>query len=123
MIGQGLVQIVANIPTNAEPIRRMPHQLPFRTDALEKHHELELKEDDGIDGWTTTAPIYSVKAPSTMRTPCPLEKLNLSLSGSGIPEESGIIRCSSSLTWIESLLYADSICSVNGCDPSTGWNA
>ena len=45
----------ANIPTNAEPIRRMPHQLPFRTDALEKHHELELKEDDGIDGWTTTA--------------------------------------------------------------------
>jgi hypothetical protein len=30
MVGQGLIQIVTNIPTNAEPICSMPHELPWR---------------------------------------------------------------------------------------------
>jgi hypothetical protein len=29
VIGQGLVQIIPKIPSHAQPIRRMPHQLPF----------------------------------------------------------------------------------------------
>ncbi len=32
----------------------MTHQEPLRADALEKHDELQLEEDDGIDRRATT---------------------------------------------------------------------
>src|SRR6266852_8278994 len=48
MIWQGLVQIIANIPTDAEPVSSVPHELPFRTETLEKHDQLELEKYDGI---------------------------------------------------------------------------
>src|SRR3989442_10107618 len=35
----------------------MSHELSFRANALEKHDELELKEDDGVNGGTPTTSI------------------------------------------------------------------
>jgi hypothetical protein len=55
MIGKWLIQIVAHIPTHAQPILCMRHQQTFGANALEKHHQLEFEKDDGINGRTTTA--------------------------------------------------------------------
>src|SRR5947207_12536339 len=52
MVRQWLIQIVAKIPPDAQPICRMPHQLAFGTYSLEEHHELQLEEDHRIDGGT-----------------------------------------------------------------------
>lgn len=41
MLWQGLVQVVAQIPAHAEPVGGQPHELTFRADALEEHHQLE----------------------------------------------------------------------------------
>jgi hypothetical protein len=53
VIGQWLTQIIAQVPQNAEPISRMTHQLPFGAYSFKKHDELQLEEDDGINGGTT----------------------------------------------------------------------
>ena len=42
------------VPQDAEPICCMPHELPFGAYPLEKHHELQLEEDHGVNGGTTT---------------------------------------------------------------------
>src|SRR5712691_9281453 len=47
----------SEVPANTESIRRMPHQLTFGTDALEKHDELQFKEDHRINGGTPSASI------------------------------------------------------------------
>jgi hypothetical protein len=54
MVGKRLAQVVAKVPQNAEPVCCMPHQLAFGTNALEKHHELQLEEDHWIYRRTTT---------------------------------------------------------------------
>src|SRR6266567_4442118 len=57
MVGQGLVQIVANIPPHAEPICCMAHQLPFRADALKEHHQLQFEEHNGVNRRATATSI------------------------------------------------------------------
>ncbi len=52
MIGKSFVQIIAKIPADTEPICRLIHQLPLGTNAVKKHDQLKLKEDDGIDRGT-----------------------------------------------------------------------
>ena len=54
MIGQGLVQIVANIPPHAEPICCMLHQEPFGADIFKEHDQLQFEEHDRINGGATT---------------------------------------------------------------------
>src|SRR5690349_15582683 len=57
MIRQLLVQVIAEIPAQAEPVRRDAQQLAFRADALEEHDELQLEEHDGINGRAPTRSI------------------------------------------------------------------
>src|SRR5258708_9768585 len=57
MIGQRLVQIIAKIPTHAQPICRMAHELPFGAYSLKKHDELQFEEHDRINGRTPFAGI------------------------------------------------------------------
>jgi len=52
MIGQALVQIITQVPADAQPIRDGAHQQPLGADILEEHGELQLKEDDWVDGWS-----------------------------------------------------------------------
>jgi len=54
MVWQRLAQIIPNVPANAEPIRGMAHQQPFRANTLKKHHQLQFEEDDGVNRGTTT---------------------------------------------------------------------
>src|SRR5689334_22610494 len=57
MIRQFLVQVIAKIPAQAEPVRRRPHQLPFGAEALEEHDELQFEENDGINRRTPSRSI------------------------------------------------------------------
>jgi len=54
VVRQWLIQIISQVPTDAEPIVRMTHQETLRTDALKEHHELQLEEDHRINGRATT---------------------------------------------------------------------
>ena len=38
MIRQWFVEIIAEIPADAEPVSRLAYQLAFRADVLEEHH-------------------------------------------------------------------------------------
>jgi hypothetical protein len=49
MVRQGLIEIIAKIPTNAEAISPLEHELAFRSDALKEHHYLQLKEDNWVN--------------------------------------------------------------------------
>src|SRR5713226_4895077 len=74
MIGKRLIQVIAQEPAHAEPIGRMTHQEPLRADALEKHDELQLEEDDGIDGRAATACIGLLhKLADKRKIKCPLQ--------------------------------------------------
>src|SRR5258708_3373605 len=57
MVGKRLTQIIAKVPEKAEPICRMPHQLPFRAYPLKKQDKLELEEHDWINGRTASTSI------------------------------------------------------------------
>src|SRR4029453_8041017 len=50
MVGQFLVQVVAQEPPDAPSIGRAPYQLPLGAESLEEHHQLELEVDSRIDG-------------------------------------------------------------------------
>jgi hypothetical protein len=50
MIGERLVEVVAHIPAHAQPVGSHPHELAFGADPFQEHHQLEPKEDDGING-------------------------------------------------------------------------
>ena len=54
MVGELLAQIVSQVPTQTEPVGDHPHELALRAQPLEEEDELEFKEDDRINGWTTT---------------------------------------------------------------------
>src|SRR6266446_1178148 len=74
MIGQWLAQIVSDVPSDAEPICCVPHQLPFGAYPLEEHHELQLEEDDGINRGTTTTCIGLMhKLADKRKIKCPLQ--------------------------------------------------
>jgi hypothetical protein len=50
LIRHGLVQVVAQVPADAQPVGRQVQQLPLRADAFEEHHQLQLEEDHRVDG-------------------------------------------------------------------------
>ena len=50
VVGQRLVQGVAEVPAVREVEAGRLDQLPLGADALEEHDELELEEDDRVDG-------------------------------------------------------------------------
>ena len=55
MIGQRFIEVVARIPPHRQIVPGLLHQLALGANTFEKHHQLELEEDDGIDGRTTAA--------------------------------------------------------------------
>src|SRR5215472_9072736 len=57
MVGKRRVQIVPYIPPHAQAICCMAHQQTFGANALEIHHELQLKENDRINGGTPSTRI------------------------------------------------------------------
>src|SRR5439155_6437717 len=57
MVGQRLIQIVADVPAHAEPISSKLHQESFRANVVEEHHQLQLEEDHRIYGGATCTSI------------------------------------------------------------------
>ena len=53
MIGERLIQRVAEIPAVREVEAGRLDQLPLRADPLEEHDELQLEEDDRVDAGPT----------------------------------------------------------------------
>ena len=51
VVKQGFVQVVPQKPADAEPVGDGGHEVALRANALEKQHQLEVKEHDGIHGW------------------------------------------------------------------------
>ena len=51
VVGQRLVQVVAEVPPQGEPIRDHPHEPAFGAQVLEEHHQLQLEEDDWVHRW------------------------------------------------------------------------
>ena len=45
MVGQGLEEIVAQVPPHGEPVGHDAHELALGADVLEEHHQLQLEED------------------------------------------------------------------------------
>jgi hypothetical protein len=54
VVGQGLEQVIAQVPTYREAIGYRPHELPLAPQVLEEHDELELEEDDRVHRWPPT---------------------------------------------------------------------
>ena len=54
MVGQRLEEVVAQVPPQREAVGDDTHELALRTEVLEEHHQLELEEDDRVDGWPAT---------------------------------------------------------------------
>ena len=50
MVGQRLGQVVAEIPAQAEPVGDDPQQLALGAQPLEEQDQLQLEEDDRVDG-------------------------------------------------------------------------
>jgi hypothetical protein len=55
MVGERLVQIIPEVPSDAESISGMAHQEAFGTYPLEEHHELQFEEHDGVNRGATCA--------------------------------------------------------------------
>jgi hypothetical protein len=49
MVGQGLIQVVPQIPADTQPVSGQSHEVAFGSDPVEKQHQLELEEDDWIN--------------------------------------------------------------------------
>jgi hypothetical protein len=49
VIGQRFVQVVSEKPADAQAVGGHPHELALRADILEEHHQLQAKEDHGVD--------------------------------------------------------------------------
>src|SRR5215217_8232231 len=54
VIGQGFMQVVAEVPTNAEAVGHDPHELPLAAQILAEKDDLELEEDDRVHRWSAT---------------------------------------------------------------------
>ena len=50
VVGQRLGQVVAEVPAQAEAVGDHPQQLALGAQPLEEQHELQLEEDDRVDG-------------------------------------------------------------------------
>src|SRR5215207_11628687 len=54
VVGHGLVEVVPQIPADAQTVCCDLHQLPLGADALKEHHQLQPEEDFWFDGAATT---------------------------------------------------------------------
>ena len=73
VVGQRLGQVVAEIPAQAQPVGDDPHELPLGAQPLEEQHQLQLEEDDRVDGGRPVVGIGSrtrsrTKARSSVRS-------------------------------------------------------
>jgi hypothetical protein len=50
VVGQGLVEVVAQVPSQGQAVCHRPHELALRAEVLEEHDQLELEEDDRVNG-------------------------------------------------------------------------
>jgi len=66
VVGQLLVQVIAEVPSNAQSISGDSHQLALGADPLEERHELELEEASWIDG---RSPAFLVDRRAVARIP------------------------------------------------------
>jgi hypothetical protein len=57
MIGQGFVQVVAEIPPDTEPVGDQAHEVAFRAHAFKEHHQLQFEEDHRVDAWAAVGGI------------------------------------------------------------------
>jgi hypothetical protein len=74
VVGQGLVQVVAEIPANAQTVCRDLHEPALRADVLEEHHQLQTEEDHGIDARTArTSVVILDEIPYEREVECRLE--------------------------------------------------
>jgi hypothetical protein len=48
MVGQGFVEVLAQVPAQREAIGYKAHGLPFGAQILEEHHQLQLEEDHRV---------------------------------------------------------------------------
>ena len=48
MVGQGLEEVVAQVPSHREAVGRHAHQLPLGAQPLEEEDELQLEEDHRV---------------------------------------------------------------------------
>ncbi len=49
VVGQGLVEVVAHVPSQVEAVGHRLHESTFRTETLEEEDELQLEEDHRVD--------------------------------------------------------------------------
>src|SRR5215212_9666763 len=49
MIGQGLGEIIAEIPAHAKPVGRHAQQLALRAEVFKEHDQLQLEKDDRVN--------------------------------------------------------------------------
>ena len=53
MVRYCLVQVIAQVPPQAQPVGGHPDQLSLRSHSLEEHDQLELEEDNRVDRGAT----------------------------------------------------------------------
>ena len=52
MVGQWLVQIIADVPPNREAVGDDAHQFSLAADTFMEHDHLQAQEYFGVDAWT-----------------------------------------------------------------------
>jgi hypothetical protein len=55
MVGQGLAEVVSEIPAPRKAVGHNPHELALGAQILKEHHKLELEEDNRIHRRAATA--------------------------------------------------------------------
>lgn len=53
VVRQGFVEIVPEIPSDAQAVLRVAHEEALRTNAFKKHHQLQFEKDFGGHRWST----------------------------------------------------------------------
>jgi hypothetical protein len=48
--GQRLLQVVAHVPAKGQAVGHHSYELPLAPEVLEEHDQLQLEEDDRVDG-------------------------------------------------------------------------
>jgi len=54
VVGERLVEVVAEIPAVGEIERHRAHQLTLRAQPLKEEDQLQLEEDDRVNAWSAT---------------------------------------------------------------------
>ncbi len=53
MVGDWLIQVIANVPAVRQVEAHHLHEFALRADTLKEHNELQLEEHHGVNGWAT----------------------------------------------------------------------